>query len=38
MVEDSFQLHEQRLRMTIRSHYKINPPDTAKLKLAIEEL
>ena len=38
MVEDCFQVHEQRLRMTIRSQYKINPPDTAKLKMAIEEL
>ena len=38
MVEDTFNFHEQRLRNIIRSQYKIDPPDTAKLKMAIEEL
>ena len=38
MVEDTFNSHEQRLRNIIRSQYKIDPPDTTKLKLAIEEL
>ena len=38
MVEDTFNSHEQRLRNIIRAQYKIDPPDTTKLKLAIEEL
>lgn len=38
MVEDTFLAHEQRLRNIIRSHYRVDPPDTTKLKMAIEEL
>ena len=35
-VEDVFQAHEQKLRIMIRSQYKVDPPDTTKLKMAIE--
>lgn len=35
LVEDVFSIHEQRLRNVIRAQYKIDPPDTNKLKAAI---
>jgi hypothetical protein len=36
LVDDVFNIHEQRLRNTIRTQYKIDPPDTTKLKQAID--
>ena len=38
LVDDVFNIHEQRLRNTIRTQYKIDPPDTTKLKQAIDQL
>lgn len=38
LVDDVFNIHEQRLRNVIRAQYRVDPPDTAKLKMAIEEL
>lgn len=35
IVDDAFNVHEQRLRNVIRSQYKIDPPDTTKLRMAI---
>ena len=36
LVDDVFDGLEQRLRMVIRDQYRVNPPDTTKLKMAIE--
>jgi len=38
LVDDVFNIHEQKLRNTIRAQYRIDPPDTTKLKQAIDEL
>ena len=38
IVDDAFNIHEQRLRNLIRAQYRVDPPDTAKLKMAIDEL
>ena len=34
--DEAFEVHEQQLRATIRSHYKLDPPDTTKLRMAID--
>ena len=36
LVDDVFNIHEQRLRNIIRAQYRVDPPDTAKLKMAID--
>lgn len=38
LVDDIFNAHENALRMHIRSQYKIDQPDTTKLRMAIEEM
>jgi len=38
LVDDVFNAHENSLREHIRSQYKIDLPDTTKLKTAIEEM
>lgn len=38
LVDDVFNIHEQRLRNIIRAQYRVDPPDTTKLKMAIDEL
>lgn len=38
LVNDIFNNHEQRLRSIIRTQYRIDAPDTTKLKLAIDQL
>lgn len=37
-VDDAFNAHESALRAHIHSQYRIDQPDTSKLKLAIEEM
>lgn len=37
-VEDFFNIQEQKLRSIIRTQYKIDPPNTTKLRTAIEEI
>ncbi len=37
-IDDVFNAHENALRSHIRNQYKIDQPDTSKLKLAIEEM
>lgn len=36
LVDDVFNIHEQRLRNIIRSQYRVDPPDLTKLKMAID--
>lgn len=38
LVDDVFNIHEQKLRNVIRTQYRIDPPDLTKLKMAIDEL
>ena len=38
MVDEVFQSHENRLRQQIRANYRVETPDTSKLRKAIEEL
>ena len=36
LVDDVFNIHEQRLRNIIRSQYRVDSPDLTKLKMAID--
>lgn len=38
MVDEIFNSHENSLRMQVRQHYRVDLPDTSKLKMAIEEM
>lgn len=36
LVDDIFNSHENALRIQVRQHYRVDLPDTSKLKMAIE--
>lgn len=38
LVDDVFNVYEQKLRNVIRMQYRVDPPDLTKLKMAIDEL
>jgi hypothetical protein len=38
LVDEAFNAHEAALRGLIRSQYRVEQPDTSKLKMAIEEM
>jgi hypothetical protein len=38
LVDDIFNAHENALRIQVRQHYRVDLPDTSKLKMAIEEM